>query len=48
MDFIVLKWNEKAQGAYIKQGAVNVSNRDKWDLWRLEGEALKTFASKAL
>lgn len=34
-----------ATQVYRKQGAIDISERDKWNMWRLEEDALKNFAA---
>jgi GNAT superfamily N-acetyltransferase len=43
MEWLVLDWNELAQGAYRKLGALQL---DEWRLCRLTGEALERMAGR--
>ena len=45
MDFVVLDWNKRAQDLYHRHGAYDQTARGGWHLYRMDGEALKTFGA---
>ena len=46
MQYAVLSWNTSSIDFYIKHGAVNLTEKDGWQLFRVEGEALERLAKE--
>ena len=46
MQYAVLSWNKSSIDFYIKHGAVNLTEKENWHMFRLEGEALEKLAKE--
>uniref|UniRef100_A0A8C8RI86 N-acetyltransferase domain-containing protein n=1 Tax=Pelusios castaneus TaxID=367368 RepID=A0A8C8RI86_9SAUR len=44
--FMSPKRNEPAMALYEKLGAVDVTKRDSWDVWHIEGQAVQEIAAR--
>ena len=45
LDWVCLCWNKTSIAFYKSKGAVNVTDKDGWDIYRLTGDNLKQFAA---
>ena len=46
-NFSVLNWNAPAKEFYRRVGAVNLSEKEGWEAYRVSGQALKALAEEA-
>jgi len=44
MDWVCLCWNKPSIEFYKSKGAVNITDKDGWNLYRLTGDSLKQLA----
>lgn len=47
IDFAILKWNELSINFHKSFGAVNISQAEDWEVYRLNDQAIKKGAEKA-
>lgn len=45
MDWVCVGWNKNSIEFYKSKGAVNMTDKDDWKLFRLSGESLERFVS---
>ncbi|XP_024064516.2 diamine acetyltransferase 2-like [Terrapene carolina triunguis] len=45
--FVSANWNQPATALYEKLGAVDVTARDNWVVWHIEGRAVRELAERA-
>jgi len=46
LDFCVLSWNRNAVELYQKWGAVNITEEDRWNMFRMNKEAMRNFINQ--
>ncbi|XP_034612592.1 diamine acetyltransferase 2-like isoform X3 [Trachemys scripta elegans] len=44
--FVLANWNQPAMALYEKLGAINVTARDNWVVWHIEGRAMQELAER--
>uniref|UniRef100_A0A8C3XR01 GNAT family N-acetyltransferase n=1 Tax=Chelydra serpentina TaxID=8475 RepID=A0A8C3XR01_CHESE len=45
--FVSADWNRPATALYGKLGAADVTARDNWSVWHIEGRAVREMAERA-
>ncbi|KAI1285614.1 Thialysine N-epsilon-acetyltransferase [Halotydeus destructor] len=48
LDFAVLKWNEPSIRFYEHHGAVNITDKEEWNVFRLSREAIAKLSAKQI